>query len=282
MSRRPIPPHGTYARANGSPGYRPACDCQPCRATRLRVKKRNTVNRQLGRPGLIDATPARRKLEQLQRTMSWEQISAATGCDDCNLRQIVDGARTQIRRGTLARILGVQLESPAPGKYLDATGTRRRIEALRAIGWSARALADASGAGETSIERICLGQPTVRATVAARIATAYMKLHRSPPAPSRSATRARNYAISNGWAPPGAWDDDTIDDPNAQPEFGRELNFHERAELRREEIIHFAWHGDTPEQILARLNGEVSISTVRQIVQDWRTGQKRDRRQVAA
>ena len=282
MAARPIPPHGTYARANGSPGYRLPCDCNPCRTTRLRVKKRNTVNRQLGRPGLIDATLARRKLEQLQRTMSWEQIAAATGCDDCNLRQIVDGSRTQIRRGTLARILSVQPESPAPGKYLDATGTRRRIQALRAIGWSARALADASGAGETSIERICLGQPTVRSTVAVRIAVAYSKLHRSPAAPGRSATRARNYAISNGWAPPGAWDEDTIDDPNAQPECGRPLNFHERAELRREEIIHFAWHGDTPEQILARLNGEVSISTVRQIVQDWRTGQKRQRKQVAA
>jgi transposase len=56
----------------------------------------------------------------------------------------------------------------------------------------------------------------------------------------------------------------------------------ERAALRREEIIHFAWHGDTPEQILARLNGEVSIATVRQIVQEWRTGVKRDRKQVAA
>ena len=35
-------------------------------------------------------------------------------------------------------------------------------------------------------------------------------------------------------------------------------------------------------QILARLDGEVSISTVRQIVAEWRTGEKRNRAKEAA
>ncbi|MGO5480449.1 hypothetical protein ACTQVS_09920, partial [Anaerovoracaceae bacterium HCP3S3_H6] len=30
-------------------------------------------------------------------------------------------------------------------------------------------------------------------------------------------TRVRNYAERQGWAPPAAWDDDTIDDPTATP-----------------------------------------------------------------
>jgi hypothetical protein len=217
VSRRPIPPHGSYARANGSPGYRPACNCEPCRTTRLRTKKRNRVNRQLGRPGLIDATPARRRLEELQRTMSWLQIKAATGCDDCNLRQILDGTRSQIRRDTLDRILNIQPEEPAPGKYLDATGTRRRLQALRAIGWSARAIAEAAGAGETSVERICNGQPAVRAVVTAKICTVYATLSQAPAPASRSATRAKGYAAAHGWPPPAAWDD--IDDPQAVPDW---------------------------------------------------------------
>jgi transcriptional regulator with XRE-family HTH domain len=282
VSRRPIPPHGSYARANGSPGYRSACNCEPCRTTRLRTKKRNRVNRQLGRPGLIDATPARRRLEELQRTMSWLQIKAATGCDDCNLRQILDGTRSQIRRDTLDRILSIQPEEPAPGKYLDATGTRRRLQALRAIGWSARAIAEAAGAGETSVERICNGQPAVRAVVAAKIRKVYETLSQTPAPASRSASRAKGYAAAHGWPPPAAWDDDEIDDPTAQAHLAIALNFHERAQLRREEIEHLAWCGHEPEQILDRLNGEVSISTVRQIVQEWRTGVKRDRKQVAA
>jgi hypothetical protein len=100
------------------------------------------------------------------------------------------------------------------------------------------------------------------------------------PGPSElSEQRAARF----GWRDPQWWEDlGDLDDPGFDPSTAdRVLNFHERAQLRREEIIHFAWHGDTPEQILARLNGEVSISTVRQIVQEWRTGQRRQRRPEA-
>jgi hypothetical protein len=111
---------------------------------------------------------------------------------------------------------------------------------------------------------------------------AYHALAGHPGTSVRSLRRAR----LEGWAPPAAWDDETIDDPNGAPDFGDSvLNFHERAALRREEIIHLAWHGDTPEQIFNRLNEEVSISTVRAVIHEWRTGQKRKRpepKQVAA
>ncbi|MCQ9186232.1 hypothetical protein KMT30_45815, partial [Streptomyces sp. IBSBF 2953] len=32
-------------------------------------------------------------------------------------------------------------------------------------------------------------------------------------------TRARRHALAHGWAPVGAWDDDTIDDPGAHPDW---------------------------------------------------------------
>jgi hypothetical protein len=245
-----------------------------------RGRKQYSVNRQLGRPGLIDATPARERLRRLQQTMTWGQISAAVGSEPGNLQHIADGRRAKIRRSTLAQILAVQPEAPAPGKYRDATGTRRRLQALRAIGHSAKVIADKAGSAEARIQLISSGeQPTVRQALEVKIRKVYAELHQTPAPAGRSATRAKNHALANDWAPPGAWDDDTIDDPQAKPEFGRELNFHERAVLRREEIIHFAWHGDTPEQILARLDNEVSIATVRAVVQEWRTGQKRVRNQ---
>lgn len=104
--------------------------------------------------------------------------------------------------------------------------------------------------------------------------------HEATPGPSEP---ARIAATAKGWLGAEAWDADTIDDPDTTPDLGdRVLNFHERATLRREEIIHLAWCGHEPEQILDRLNGEVSISTVRAIVHEWRTGQKRDRKQAAA
>ena len=214
---KPLPLHGSYARANGSPGYRKPCPCDLCRAKLLSAKKRYRVSRESGRPGLVDAASARERLQELLRTMSLLQIKAATGCDDYNLRRIIDGTRPQIRRSTLARIMNLKPVPPAPGTYLDATGTRRRIQALRAIGWSARATAEASGASETVIERICDGQPTVRGVVEMKIRAVYIKLAETPAPAGRSSTRAKNFAIANRWAPPGAWDD--IDDPAALPDW---------------------------------------------------------------
>lgn len=217
-SVKPLPAHGTYARANGSPGYRKPCKCEPCGKERRRVHKRGGVNRQLGRPGLIDATPARRHLATLHTTMSWEQIGEIGGCDASNLHLIADGQRTQIRRDTLRRILAVQPEKPAPGKYLDATGTRRRIQALRAIGWSSKAIAQRAGSAEVRINLISTSrQPTVRHMLAVKIGALFTELHRTPAPAGRSATRAKRYAESLGWAPPAAWDD--IDDPNAIPDW---------------------------------------------------------------
>ena len=127
-------------------------------------------------------------------------------------------------------------------------------------------------------------QPTIRRDLADRIAAAYQQLAPAPAPKNKHTTRTRNVAHAKGWRDPQWWEDyGRIDDPTFDPnEVPDEPGFLERATLRREEIIHFAWHGDTPEQILNRLNGEVSISTVRQIVQDWRTSTKRDRKQVAA
>ncbi|MEU5772643.1 hypothetical protein ABZ819_04975 [Streptomyces venezuelae] len=281
---KPPPAHGSYARANGCPGYREPCKCDICHPAFRRARKQYNVNRQLGRPGLVDATPAREHLQKLQLTMTWGQIVAAGACEARNLQLIADGRRSQIRRSTLTKILAVTPQPPAPGKYVDATGLRRRLQALRVLGWSACRLADAASSAEARIQLICSGeQPTVRQVLAVKILKVYEELSQIPAPPGRSATRTTRHALANGWAPPSAWDDDTIDDPTATPDFGdRVLNFRERAALRREEIIHFAWHGDTPEQILERLDHEVSIATVRQVVAEWRTGKKRDRSKAVA
>ncbi|MER6492640.1 hypothetical protein [Streptomyces griseorubiginosus] len=214
-----LPAHGTYARGNGAPGYRKPCKCVPCYKAMRRARKQYAVNRQLGRPGLVDAAPARQHLQLLQLTMTWGQICEASECQADNLRSIAAGRHTQIRRETHNRIMAVKAQAPAPGKYVDATGLRRRLQALRAIGWSAQILAAKAGSAEARIQRICAGeQPTVRQVLAEKILKLYAELSQTPAPAGRSATRAKNHAIANGWAPPVAWDDDTIDDPAAQPE----------------------------------------------------------------
>ncbi|MCX4809051.1 hypothetical protein OG601_47045 [Streptomyces sp. NBC_01239] len=218
MTAKSLPAHGTYARGNGAPGYREPCPCRPCHRAMRRGRKQYVVNRQLGRPGLIDATPARRHLDQLNATMTWLQIAEATGCHVDNLRHIASGRRAQIRRGTLNQILAVQAEAPVPGKYVDATGTRRRLQALRAIGHSSKAVAAVAGTTTARLQLISTGaQPTVRQRLAEKVAKAFVALHQTAAPAGAGTTIARRYAMKHGWAPPGAWDD--IDDPNAVPDW---------------------------------------------------------------
>ncbi|MFD6490334.1 hypothetical protein [Streptomyces sp. NPDC060188] len=284
MSRRPLPEHGTTARAYGSPGRRPRCHCAPCRTARNRHQKKIRIDRELGRSPFTSPHKAQARLQELHQTMSWDTLEAATGVWFSNLVAIYQGKRTKIRHETEAKILAV--ETPAkgdPGQYINATGSTRRLQALSCIGHSYAAICEAAGTCPNRVISIANGrQPTIRRDLAERIADAYQQLAPNPAPKNKHTTRTRNVAQAKGWRDPQWWDDyGHIDDPEFDPaKADVELNFHERAKLRREEIVHLAWHGETPDQIVARLDDEVSISTVRQIVQDWRTGQKRDRRKT--
>lgn len=218
---KPLPAHGTYARGNGSPGRRPPCPCPPCREAKLKTRKRLNVARQLGRAARVDATPALEHLRKLRATMSWSQIQAATGCDDRGLQLLISGQRTEINRTTQDKILAVAPGAePSAGMYIDAIGPRRRLQALSAMGYSGRHIADQIGTAEVRIHKIANGsQPTVRYGLVRRIHHLYDQLAQTPAPAGRSRTRVIRHARANNWAPPVAWDDDTIDDPTAHPEW---------------------------------------------------------------
>lgn len=99
------------------------------------------------------------------------------------------------------------------------TGTRRRLLALAWIGYSQRDLARHVGCTDRTIQRICNGTTTrVNVVTAAAVARAYDALSDRPPAEDGYARRSMAYARRQPDAgPPIAWDDDTIDDPDARP-----------------------------------------------------------------
>lgn len=216
-----LPAHGTYARANGSPGYREACLCDRCVPVKLTTRKRHSVNRQLGRAARIDATPARKRLILLHNTMCWRTLGIATGCDASNLMLIHNGTRTQITRTTHDKIMAVRpAAKPDLTVYVDVTGTRRRIQAMQAIGHSFAVIAEAAGTTRWRVGLIADGhQPTVSQAIADRIADAYRHLSRRPAPFNRSTNRSRNHAATNGWHGPLAWGSD-INDPTAKPDMG--------------------------------------------------------------
>lgn len=110
--------------------------------------------------------------------------------------------------------------------YVDATGTRRRIRALQALGWrfvdiDAACGRPAPSAGCTWSHNL-VRQEKVHIDSAEAVAEAYERLSMTL-ATSLLANRTRTMAASKGWAPPLAWDDDTIDDPAARPRGGRDV-----------------------------------------------------------
>lgn len=107
-------------------------------------------------------------------------------------------------------------------RRIDATGTRRRLQALIAAGWPQRRLTEALGWYPTHFRRILFDARQVRPATAAEVRAAYDRLWTGPPPPttSRGATdiaRAKALAAGRGWPPPMAWDDEQLDDPTATP-----------------------------------------------------------------
>lgn len=103
---------------------------------------------------------------------------------------------------------------------IDPTGTRRRVDALMTLGWTRKAMADALGMLHTSLNRALLGE-RITARIARAIAALYDQWWNQRPEHHgvlpQYAERTRRIAVEKGLMSPLAWDDDTIDDPNAVP-----------------------------------------------------------------
>lgn len=290
MGRPAIP---AEAFEHGDPRrYRRGCKCRQCINGVSAEIRQGRFLRATGRGRETTPERAARHITRLRdASMPDKEIMADALISQDVLYRIVRLEGT-IRRSTELRVLAVKprdTELPGSGSHIPGLGSVRRLRALAADGWTATELGRRCGKHKQFIVYLQnqTGDVTVRRWVAAYVTALYSELANLKPeedgVPAHFAKRTRDRAAAKGWTGTAYWDDEAFDDPDFDPaDILGEPSFLERAALRREEIIHFAWHGDTPEQILARLNGEVSISTVRQIVQDWRTGQKRDRKQAAA
>lgn len=152
-------------------------------------------------------------------------------------------ARDDKRRYVKLGLAGVR----AP-RLLDGTGTRRRMRALAVRGWTYGDLAARVGSTHRAVQKIGQGcHPRVRVVTAEAVKRVYAELCMTP-GPSAG---ARRYAARQGWVSPLAWDDDTIDDPDATPELGK------RRARRRQDIAEdarfLAGTGMTSRGIAARL-----------------------------
>jgi transcriptional regulator with XRE-family HTH domain len=220
------PAHGTRARHTYD-----GCYCQgPGGCAEVHRRYQNRRARLIGYgqwEPYVDADPVRAHIRDLSQSgMGWKRTAEAAGVAPSTVCKLMFGSRgkppsRRCRPETAAAILAVHLD-PADGARVLAFGAQRRLQALVALGWSQSKLAARLGVLRSNstalMTRTHLSAATVRA-----VHKLYDELwDQFPPEDTHrdkiAATRARKHAQKHRWAPPLAWDDDAIDDPNAQPE----------------------------------------------------------------
>lgn len=181
----------------------------------------------------IDAEAARQHVRLLaSHGVGWKRAANLAGISTGSMSKLMYGGpgdrppSRRIRPETAAAILAVRpdLAALGSGSAVDATGTRRRIQALIATGWSQQRLAGRLGMLPGNFGDI-LNREKVTASTARAVTGLYDELWDKPPAEGGhrekiSASRARNYARKHGFVPPLAWDEDALDDPDAGPAEG--------------------------------------------------------------
>jgi hypothetical protein len=202
---------------------------------------RRSKLRKLGKPSIVDPTPGILHVRKLvyRHGMGAAQIAEAAGCSTSLIWEYLNGYRTKdgptqrpltrTRRTSLERILSVQpepvdMDRPLRSARVPPHGTVRRLQALIYDGYPGKLLAEHMKCHNQRLNFLVNSpQSFIYTTTAIRARELYDKLDGVDPADLGVTVfqqgRARGAARRHGYAPRSCWDDDTIDDPNAVPEW---------------------------------------------------------------
>lgn len=226
--------HGTRARyvagpdAGGRPGR--GCRCGACTAANRAQHRRRSRMIAYGQwQPYVDAEPARQHVQALRAAgLGRRRIAQLAGVPASAVAGLLYGQpgrppARRLRPGTAARLLAVQPgpTARAAGTPVDAAGTQRRLQALVALGHPQATLARRLGMTRSNFGAM-MRRPQVTAATARAATRLYGQLWDTPPPVGTPraraiAAQARAHAAARGWPPPLAWDDDTIDNPAAEP-----------------------------------------------------------------
>jgi hypothetical protein len=167
--------------------------------------------------GYVDSAGCIEHLGRLRaKGYSLERLAQMTGLSRStfqNMGTYTERACVEMRVRNAIFAVPIPDEIIAGGSLLmDGTGTRRRLQALSAIGHTQDMLAPMFGVAPQAVGKWAVSEQVSAATVV-RVREVFAKLHMIPGTNRISIARAR----TKGWLPPLAWDEDEIDDPDAQP-----------------------------------------------------------------
>lgn len=247
------------------------CRCVTCAAANSNYEQARHRDRAYGKTAYVDAAPAVEHVRALTAAgLGWKAVARRAGVAENVVGAMLYGRadrsggapQRRARESTVAAILAVPmptLDDLAGGVRVPAIGSARRVRALIACGWSARALAARSGIDRQILDGLASGsRDCAVASTARQIRDLYEELWDVPAPDGAGKTRALRRAAAAGWAPPAAWDDEALDDPTAaEPEPSTATR---SASLDLDEWLHLVTAGEDPVRAAERLG--VTISTV--------------------
>jgi AraC-like DNA-binding protein len=234
VARECTHPQARHRRGTRAAYVKDRCRCTDCTAANTAASRTATRERIYGRwHPYVDAGPVRERIAALRAAgIGVERIAQLAGLSVSHIRQLAqhdrgDSPTTQrVRPSTAKRVLGIHLDDPrrAAGSRVDVTGTRRRLQALIAIGWPTELLAAQLGRRPNSLHRSMTGG-SVTGSTARDVAALYERLWNARPPRATGEQRAaadaaQAHAAAHGWLTPLAWDDidtdPTLPAPTAQ------------------------------------------------------------------
>ena len=267
---RPIPEHGTANR------YSYGCRCKPCTKAATRADAERKLARMAGRPRSVPAGPVIAHVQTLigRGLTSW-QIGREAGIEPSTVRRLAAAEQKTVWARTADKVLAVPLDVRVSLGDVSSLGATRRIRALYALGHFNHEIAARAGISRDAVWALAAGKwPSVKVGMDDGVRTAYNQLSMS----TGKSPKTRLLAQKRGWAPPLAWDDEAIDDPDGMPQtdapaptasgganvVGRWLHGESVVldnEARKQVLQHLMeWTNDSPEEIAVRL--EVTLHWV--------------------
>jgi DNA-directed RNA polymerase specialized sigma24 family protein len=234
--------------------YLAGCRCDLCSQAQRRYCKTWSVTTHQHGKLRVESTPVADQVRAWRAEgWSYRQIAIAAGVSHARISALSRDVYPTIHRDLARKILNCRptIAVAPSATCVDATGSRRRLQALAAIGHTFTSIGRAIGLTPTAIGRISLGQrPNVLAGTAQDITALYRSWCQQP-GPSQA---ARSRARREGWPGPLAWGDN-IDAPDATPDADINEAVLTRDELATERLAEMwllASAGTLPPQIAER------------------------------
>lgn len=204
------------------------CRCDQCRETNRNRERTRRKLKAYGRydSGLVDAEPVREHVRALQAAgLGYVRVARLAGVQPRSVGALLYGRQEskssprkgepvrRMKRENAEKILAVEpsLENLGAKTSVPSRGTRRRLQALVAIGWSMSKLAAALDMNPTNFGRVIHSKRPVHAETARRVIALYEEWsHVAPPntewRDKISVSRSKRYARERRWPVPMDWE----------------------------------------------------------------------------